>query len=942
MTAQATQTRNLVTNEFKQQQQRVDRNRLLHSLKFPDMNARRNQWTIDGDENTLNWVFKEDETLPWDCFPSWLKSNRMLYWIYGKPGSGKSTLMKRLVSDIRTVKLLEQWHQNPLILSHFFWLNGSLLQRTKKGLLCSLLYQILDARMDQLTVLVDLETSSRKEHVEDWSEQELKDCLLKCLSGSPDPMVLFLDGLDELDPEEGHDTLIQFIALLKKIPNVKMCISSRSEREFIQAYGQAPKMKLQALTKEDIKIVVSKNLRESFKFTWDDEKRRKKLIDVVVGKSDGVFLWVHLALKSLQRGGTRSDDWTVLEGRLDALPSKLEDLYRTMWRRLGDDEIIYRQKAAFYLKLLLSQEDRVLSLFSMAFAGSEVCKQGLEMPGSTPKVNELVQQCEAHIQKIEDYSAGFLEFGTTEYDIVEMKYYPFWVQQQVTAVKEQPEEATRLQALQKKLLISMLSITVRFIHRTAIDFLQDTHEGQAILAADHTPDDELHSFIVETKLFSVILGAAECLIDFIIDCNGRHFQLTSRLLRYGETTFFELLDRLELLHCKREKNIDDTTQKIATIAFQLIHKYCVSLVLFGYLPALQRVFALLDKRGQTVTKPFVSYVLLCVCETRIHSKPLSRPLSDCIVWLISLGADSNFTQQLRWRFRRMGEYPLEAFHNDDLIEYCLRRSTFVQFLLSLLRSIQCFSSTNLELITTSLEAFIAHGVNVNDKFPFSTKHENESNYQAPSSDGPSCYLPRGCLIYIVWEINAPQAVLMVYNACAPGNTNNKELVDSLFHRNGYYNIHYHTKPLLICRGDRNNQSLISLQGCREWFAFRPDAGDVSTEIARDLQPDEISILCTDGRMSKEQHATIEKMICRCEKVHKSAGTLIKLGFRLERKRSYRSELHRSGFYSGGFYGSDFEPEGPRSNAIPVHNFRERYGDPPEPEESSASESEGEE
>jgi hypothetical protein len=111
------------------------RDRLLRSLKFPGMNERRQQvpesfpqtfqWAFgneaaekhedsrDRDSNDASGKVHSSESnelrrlrryqfvsqsviceTPWDDFGEWLRSGSSVYWISGKPGSGKTTLVK--------------------------------------------------------------------------------------------------------------------------------------------------------------------------------------------------------------------------------------------------------------------------------------------------------------------------------------------------------------------------------------------------------------------------------------------------------------------------------------------------------------------------------------------------------------------------------------------------------------------------------------------------------------------------------------------------------------------------------------------------------------------------------------------------------------------------------------------------------------------------------
>jgi hypothetical protein len=61
---------------------------------------------------TFGWVFSNEESQSsWSSFVEFLENEDVMrpYWIRGKAGSGKSTLMKFLVSDPRTKFTLKIW-----------------------------------------------------------------------------------------------------------------------------------------------------------------------------------------------------------------------------------------------------------------------------------------------------------------------------------------------------------------------------------------------------------------------------------------------------------------------------------------------------------------------------------------------------------------------------------------------------------------------------------------------------------------------------------------------------------------------------------------------------------------------------------------------------------------------------------------------------------------
>lgn len=71
----------------------AQRERLLGSLKYPAMNERRNA-IEERPVVEFDTMFQaNDEETAWDSFQAWLESDNDFYWISGKPGSGKSTLV---------------------------------------------------------------------------------------------------------------------------------------------------------------------------------------------------------------------------------------------------------------------------------------------------------------------------------------------------------------------------------------------------------------------------------------------------------------------------------------------------------------------------------------------------------------------------------------------------------------------------------------------------------------------------------------------------------------------------------------------------------------------------------------------------------------------------------------------------------------------------------
>ena len=82
-------------------------------------------------EKTFEWLFESKDS----GFPHWLQEGDEIYWINGKAGSGKSTLMKFVYDDQRTREILGCSVENPrrILAGYFFHRRGSFLQKSHTG-----------------------------------------------------------------------------------------------------------------------------------------------------------------------------------------------------------------------------------------------------------------------------------------------------------------------------------------------------------------------------------------------------------------------------------------------------------------------------------------------------------------------------------------------------------------------------------------------------------------------------------------------------------------------------------------------------------------------------------------------------------------------------------------------------------------------------------------
>ncbi|KAL2677340.1 hypothetical protein Neosp_011109 [[Neocosmospora] mangrovei] len=509
------------------------RERLLGSLRFPEMNQRRNE-TTDPETATFKRIFRENGSttsvrdttksrhanytdkidVVWQRFVDWLRSGEGLFWVQGKPGSGKSTLVRYIIDDKATQTLLSQWHSETRIISHFFWKIGTPMQNNVKGLFCSLLYQLLQDNEKLVSFLIrTFPFTESKNHPHDWSDGDLERALLAALGAKEvaQPLCIFIDGLDEYKGDDGDHGLMDRLQGLIKSDKVKLCVASRPEPRLLNRLNKAPYLKLQDLTEPDMRAHIQKTFNESVRNGKLSVKEAAALADCLFEKAEGVFLWVRLALQTVVRGIENEDSGHELVARLTQLPNALEDLYADMWKRLNQDEPLYRESAATYFQLIIGKGRKecftpsvdgddaiqlsIPSLTSLYIAcATQPALQEAMLPMSVDtnfkdQVRELCHKTESEMRT---RCAGLVE---------------------ITAPKPGP----RGKLPDEENPMWELLNSVKFIHRTAHDFLVDTEQGKRILS---------HAKFSRSEMYFQTMKGALCWIQLVSEAFETYYDVS--------------------------------------------------------------------------------------------------------------------------------------------------------------------------------------------------------------------------------------------------------------------------------------------------------------------------------------------------------------------------------------------------------------------------------
>ncbi|KAI1119959.1 hypothetical protein F5Y10DRAFT_259314 [Nemania abortiva] len=293
-------------------------------------------------------------------FRRWLESQeKSIFWITGVPASGKSTLMKFITSHPSLSDRLRDWAgRNTLhIAKFFFWIPGSGAQKSRAGLLRSLLYQLLNQRQELVEAVAPrrrlfLEIARKGLSPPEWDWGELTECMLRLaalMHTNNSRVALFIDGLDEYegfletDPKTHQNTneMVNFLITLNHDYGVKLCVSSRPLNYFRDKFHDYPSLAMEKFTQPDIDRYVEVRLGESQAIRELHYFMPQQVTDMIrelKTKARGVFLWVVLVVEQLILTSADDPRMEAIQEVLESLPEDLDKLYDSIQKQIGPEK----------------------------------------------------------------------------------------------------------------------------------------------------------------------------------------------------------------------------------------------------------------------------------------------------------------------------------------------------------------------------------------------------------------------------------------------------------------------------------------------------------------------------------------------------------------------------------------------------------------------------
>lgn len=439
---QRSQGRPALASEIGIQYANATRPDILDMLYFDSMFEKSGQIRIEDEhrQGCAQILAQRDQGELESPFYKWLESDDSVFWVSGKAGTAKSTLMKYSFSDSETKLRLDRWANGKLLMANVFLSGeGSQHQRGHEALLRTVLFQILRDRRDLIPAafptfyggpwppLVPLNT------VVNLTQAGY------ALISQQSSLVIFVDGLDhyrchrasrheESAPKsaskqtgseedtgsescteevpsarkrwlmESYQEIAALMTSLSANPRVKLCVSSRELPVFEATFGNAPRIRMHTQSDKAIIRYCAARLAESA-----PGMNLGDLCRDVASKANGNILWARLAINVLLEQSLK-----MLRPTLDRLPTKLggcKGLYMHILQSLPVD----RQRDAARMLQLMHRTQKIQppSVLTLALAREGyLSKEGqllVETDQTEPKpLEEMKEDCEQILHRLHE------------------------------------------------------------------------------------------------------------------------------------------------------------------------------------------------------------------------------------------------------------------------------------------------------------------------------------------------------------------------------------------------------------------------------------------------------------------------------------------------------------------------------------------------------------
>ncbi|KAJ5387866.1 hypothetical protein N7509_010407 [Penicillium cosmopolitanum] len=359
--------------------------------------------------NTCQWILELDE------YQSWRNQPCGLLWIKGKPGAGKSTLM-RFLHDV--LEEIQDGSQGSIRLDFFFSARGTDLQRTPLGMFRALLNQIFDRDATIRPQVREIyEQRCRQfgfasgEHKLEWPQPVLEEILASAIlaSASNQHITVFVDALDEAGAQSAQQIAVYFHRLVdraagKMLP-LQVCISCRHYP--ITEIAQAIEIIVEDHNEEDIATYIKDTLLHTDVGGYDPSRKMKNLLaEELTQHSNRVFQWAHLMIPLIKQKMLEGESFKDIHHWIQEVPVGLEDVYMYI---LSNVITASNRHQSFLIFQWLCLAQRPLSTTEMRYALATKNVQFESSRSEYERIHSFVESDERMERRIKALTGGLAE-----------------------------------------------------------------------------------------------------------------------------------------------------------------------------------------------------------------------------------------------------------------------------------------------------------------------------------------------------------------------------------------------------------------------------------------------------------------------------------------------------------------------------------------------------
>jgi hypothetical protein len=292
------------------------------------MNDRERQ-ILEADGASCTWIFDHPS------YVEWISKRSGLLGIRGKPGSGKSTLMKKIFQEFGRDE-----PSDLVNLRYFFHRRGVSLQQTRLGMFRTLLHQLLSQLPSAGSKFQKLcqekkrwQSGSMKDWV--WKLEELESVFTPALIAAAQGrnIRIFIDALDEAGDLEAQKIASYLYSINKKLAASRtssICFSCRHFPVITAKDGY--EIHVEDNNSAEIASFIAEDLQMRLDITEESEDEKSPLESLqtaVIERASRVFMWAALVIeKIIAPQYNNGEKLAAILQSLTQIPSDLADIYR--------------------------------------------------------------------------------------------------------------------------------------------------------------------------------------------------------------------------------------------------------------------------------------------------------------------------------------------------------------------------------------------------------------------------------------------------------------------------------------------------------------------------------------------------------------------------------------------------------------------------------------